>query len=105
MLLIEYHMKVVMGICNRLAVLDGGQMIACGPPEQVRSDPRVIGAYLGRSAKIWLLMAVLILIAAETVFILRGRGHLSLLRGRQVRMEEAIELSDRGGAPVPPGKA
>ena len=49
-LLIEHHMKVVMGICDRLAVLDGGQLIASGPPEEVRSDPRVIGAYLGRSA-------------------------------------------------------
>jgi branched-chain amino acid transport system ATP-binding protein len=42
-------MKVVMGICDRLVVLDGGQMIACGSPEQVRSDPGVIAAYLGRS--------------------------------------------------------
>lgn len=49
-LLIEHHMKVVMGICDRLAVLDGGQLIACGPPDQVRRDPLVIGAYLGRSA-------------------------------------------------------
>mgnify|MGYP001268947113 CR=1 FL=1 len=46
-LLIEHHMKVVMGICDWLAVLDGGEKIACGPPERIRNDPQVIAAYLG----------------------------------------------------------
>ena len=49
-LLIEHNMQVVMDLCKRIVVLDHGSKIAEGSPEEIRSNPQVIQAYLGKEA-------------------------------------------------------
>jgi branched-chain amino acid transport system ATP-binding protein len=48
LLVIEHDMTLVMGLCDRVAVLDYGEVIASGVPKEIRRNPRVIEAYLGR---------------------------------------------------------
>jgi len=46
-LIVEHNMEFVMELCDRVTVLDYGTVVASGPPQQVRDDPRVLDAYLG----------------------------------------------------------
>ena len=49
-LLVEHDMKVVMGLCDRIVVLDHGKKIAEGAPRAIRENPDVIRVYLGETA-------------------------------------------------------
>jgi branched-chain amino acid transport system ATP-binding protein len=48
-MLVEHHMDLVMSVCERIAVLDFGRLVAAGTPDDVRSDPAVLDAYLGQT--------------------------------------------------------
>ncbi len=46
-LIVEHNMDFVMGLCHEVTVLDSGTVVATGPPEEIRANPRVLDAYLG----------------------------------------------------------
>jgi neutral amino acid transport system ATP-binding protein len=46
-LIVEHNMDFVMGLCDQVTVLDSGNVVASGPPDEIRADPRVLDAYLG----------------------------------------------------------
>lgn len=48
-LLIEHHLDVVTALCDRLVVLNNGQVIAHGPPDETMNDPGVVAAYIGKA--------------------------------------------------------
>ena len=50
-IIVEHHMDVVMSVCDRIYVLNFGQLIASGTPNEVRNNDAVIEAYLGTHSK------------------------------------------------------
>jgi neutral amino acid transport system ATP-binding protein len=49
-LIVEHNMEFVMGLCHEVTVLDSGTVVASGPPAEIRTNPRVLDAYLGSEA-------------------------------------------------------
>ena len=50
-LIVEHNMEFVMGLCDRVTVLDSGSVVAAGPPDIIRTDQRVLNAYLGEDVE------------------------------------------------------
>jgi ABC-type branched-subunit amino acid transport system ATPase component len=66
MLVIEHDMPLVMAISDRIVCLEAGAVIAAGPPDAVRHDPRVVASYLGTDERAIARSAVPTLATQET---------------------------------------
>ena len=94
-LLIEHDMRVVMGISDRVTVLDYGEVIAEGRPDEVRANPRVIEAHFGHAAQQRSDVVLLELNDVHTYY-----GAIHALRGVTLSIEEGeiVTLIGSNGA-------
>jgi branched-chain amino acid transport system ATP-binding protein len=73
-LLVEHYMDLVMSVCDRIVVLDFGEVISSGTPDQVRADPAVTTAYLGEDVKGFTSKGATVFIGDDASRVIDGHG-------------------------------